>query len=224
VKVQLWQEIVSDFCYYESMIYKFLGIASAVIFIICDFPYLLDALRAKTKPHRVTWGIIVLLNLIGFANQLASGAHNSLWLFVAAIVMSSAIFVASLKNGVGGHTRQDMFAIVACFVGLALWGISNSPLFSIFANMTIAVIALAPTIAKAKKHPETETKIAWSGGTLSALLATISVGTLNWRLLILPMSSTLLQGYMAYILYFRAKYHQPSTVKLFAENELSSVE
>ena len=190
------------------MIYKVLGIASAAIFIICDFPYLLNAWSAKTKPHRVTWGVIVLLNFIGFANQLASGAHNSLWLYVAAILMSCAIFVASLKNGVGGHTKQDMFAIIACFVGLALWGIFRSPLFSIFANIAIATISLLPTIAKAKKHPETETKIAWSGGTVSATLATISVGTLNWRLLILPMSSVLLQGYMTYILYFQSRETQ----------------
>lgn len=183
------------------MIFKLLGIVSAILFIVCDFPYLVDTIKGTTKPHRVTWGGVVLLNIIGFANQLASGASNSLWLFGAAVLMTGAIFLASLRNGVGGHTKQDVIAIIASAVGLALWAIFSNPVFSIFANVFVATVALLPTFAKARKYPETETKIAWSGGALSALLATISVGTLNWQLLLLPGASTLLQGYMVYLLY-----------------------
>lgn len=187
------------------MIYTVLGVASAIIFIVCDIPYLIDTIRAKIKPHRVTWGVVVLLNAIGFANQLASGADNSLWLFGAAVLMTGAIFLASLRTGVGGHTKQDVVAIVASAIGLVLWALFNSPVFSIFANIFVATVALIPTFAKAKRHPETENRLAWSGGALSALLATISVGTLNWHLLILPVTSTLLQGYMVYLLYIVPK-------------------
>lgn len=183
------------------MIYEVLGVASAVLFIACDIPYLIDTIRAKIKPHRVTWGVVALLNTIGFANQLASGADNSLWLFGAAVLMTGIIFLASLRNGVGGHTKQDVVAIITSALGLTLWAISNNPVFSIFANIFVGAVALVPTFAKAKDYPETENRLAWSGGTLSALLATISVGTLNWQLIILPGASTLLQGYMVYLLY-----------------------
>lgn len=185
------------------MIFTILGILSALIFLACDAPYLYDAIKGTIKPHRVTWGVVTALNAIGFANQFASGARNSLWLFGAGTLMTGAIFIASLKNGVGGHTRQDIVALVASLFGIALWFVFKSPLFSIFANAFVAVVALVPSFAKAKKAPETETKIAWSGGTISALLATISVGSLNWRLLLLPAASTLLQTYMVYLLYIR---------------------
>jgi hypothetical protein len=191
------------------MFYEALGILGALVFIACDIPYLIDTIQSKIKPHRVTWGVVFLLNTIGFANQLASGASNSLWLFGAAVLMTGAIFLASLKNGVGGHTKQDIIAIVASAIGLALWALFNSPIFSIFANIFVATVALLPTYTKAKKHPETETKIAWLGGAIGALLATISVGTLNWHLLILPGASTLLQGYMVYILYLRPRRLAP---------------
>jgi hypothetical protein len=186
------------------MLFSTLGILSAIIFLAGDAPYLIDTIRAgRTKPHRVSWGIAFLSNAISFANQWASGATNSLWLFGAATIMVGAIFLASLKNGTGGHSKNDVIATGICLIGLCLWVSFNSPLFSIFANLGVSVIALMPTIAKAKIHPKTETRIAWLMGMISSLMATASVGKLDVKLLILPGAGVLLEGYMVYILYFR---------------------
>lgn len=165
----------------------------------------MDTIKGKTKPERVTWGTVFLLNSIGFANQLASGARNSLWLFGAAVLLTGIIFVLSLFKGVGGHSRLDMFTIVTALAGLGLWIIFDSPTFSIIATLVVGIVALLPTFAKAKKHPETETKITWLLGSMSAFLGLLSVGTLDWRLLILPLNATLLQANMVRILYFGKK-------------------
>lgn len=183
------------------MIFAVLGVLSAVVFIACDIPYLIDAIKAKIKPHRVTWGVVVILNAAGFANQWASGADNSLWLFGAGVLMTGAIFLASLKNGVGGHTKSDIISLIACFVGVGLWLILGSPLFSIFANIAVSFIATLPTFKKARRAPKTETRIAWLGGTISAFLSAVSVGELNVQLLLLPVASVIMQGYMVYLLY-----------------------
>src|SRR5262249_46290544 len=135
------------------MLFVILGIASSLIFLACDFPYLRDTIRAKTKPHRITWAVILLLNVVGFANQLASGARNSLWLFGAGALMTGAIFVASLKNGIGGRSKQDVFAAITCLIGVILWITFKSPVFSIFANLFVAAVAMLPTYAKARKSP-----------------------------------------------------------------------
>lgn len=185
------------------MIFTLLGVLSALIFIVGDIPYLTDTIEGKTKPQRVTWGVVCLLNAIGFANQAASGASNSLWLFGAATLMVGTIFIASLFKGVGGHSKQDIFAIVASLTGVILWVIFDSPIFSIFANIFVATVALIPTYVKAKNDPSSETRIAWLFGAISALLAAISVGEINWQLLVLPSVSTFLQAYMVYLLYIR---------------------
>lgn len=182
-----------------------LGIASAIIFIAGDIPYLRDTLIAKTKPHRVTWGIVTLLNVIGFANQHASGANNSLWIFGAGALMTGLIFLASLKNGVGGRTNSDVLCLVIGLTGVILWVVLKSPVYSILANVLADVAALWPSFKKAKKSPETETRISWLVGGFSALLATISVGKLDWQLLLLPGVGAILQAYMVYILYFEAR-------------------
>ncbi len=191
------------------MFFQLLGILGAVLLIVGDIPYVVDTFKGKTKPHRVTWGIVVLVNGIGFANQLASGASNSLWGFGAATFITGVIFLSSLKFGTGGHSRNDMIALLASLVGVGLWVIFDSPLFSIVANVFVAIISLLPTIAKAKMHPETETKVSWLLGSIASTLTMLSVGALNWRLIILPLVGALLQAYMVYILYFETRNKKP---------------
>jgi len=184
------------------MLFRYIGIASALVFIVGDIPYVSDTFKGKIKPHRITWGIIALLNAIGFANQYASGASNSLWLFGAGTVVTGLIFVGSLRNGVGGRTRTDVTCLAIGLAGIVLWAIFKSPLYSIFANIVADIAALWPTYRKARLHPESETRISWLVGTFSVMLAAISVGRLDWRLLLLPVASIVLQAYIIYLLYF----------------------
>jgi hypothetical protein len=187
------------------MLFAVLGILSAVIFLLGDVPYLKDTLGGSTRPHKVTWGIATLLNAIGFANQYASGATNSLWLFGAGTLMVGAIFLASFKHGTDGLSRQDILCMAVALGGVGLWIILKSPLYSIFANIIAASAALIPSYIKAGRDPESETKISWLVGTASCLLSAVSVGRWDWRLLILPGAETLLQTYMVYLLYIRPR-------------------
>ena len=187
------------------MIFEVLGVLSAVIFLCGDVPYLQDTINKKIKPHRVTWGIVFILNIVGFANQYAAGARNSLWLFGAAVFMTGAIFVASLKNGVGGYAKLDIFSLVTAVIGIILWQTFNSPLLSVATNVLVAVVALIPSFVKARSHPDTENGIAYVGGMISSLLAAISVGKIDVVLLLLPITSVLLQAYMVHLLYVRPR-------------------
>ncbi len=190
------------------MLFTAIGIFSAVLFLIGDYSYFMDTLKGKTRPQRVTWGVAFLLNSIGFANQYASGAGNSLWLFGAAAIATGAIFGASIFKGIGGYSKLDIFAVATTLLGVALWLVFDSPLLSILSMLVVVIVSMTPTIIKAKSHPESETKIAWLFGSISSFLAVISVGELNWVLLILPLNAALVQAYIVYILYFRAKHRR----------------
>lgn len=187
------------------MFLSVVGILSALVFLVCDFPYLSDTIKAKIKPQRVTWGVVFLLNVIGLANQYVSGARNSLWLFAAAVIMTGAIFVASLKNGVGGHAKLDIFSLVLALTGVVLWQTFQSPMLSVLANVTVGLVAMVPTYVKARKHPETENGIAYLGGMISCILAAISVGKWELVLLLLPLSAAVSQSYLVYLLYLRKR-------------------
>ncbi len=187
------------------MLFAILGILSAVVFLIGDVPYFRDTIKGKIKPHRVTWGIACLLNSISFGNQYASGASDSLWIFGAASLATAVIFIASLKNGVGGHSKLDIFAIIMAVLGVGLWAWFDSPVVSVLSVWAVVLVSLIPTFIKARKHPESETRIAWSCGMVSSILAAISVGQLDWVLLLLPINGTIMQAYMVYLLYIRPR-------------------
>ena len=194
------------------MVFAVLGILSAVLFLIGDYVYFRDALKGTTTPQRVTWGVAFFFFFFGSANQYASGASNSLWLFGAAAFATGAIFVVSIFKGVGGHSKLDIFAVVTALLGVVLWAVFDSPLFSIISTLAVVFVSLAPTIIKAKKHPESETRITWLIGSISSFMAVISVGQWNWALLILPLNAALIQAYISYILYVEVRRHREKVV------------
>jgi hypothetical protein len=171
-----------------------LGLLSGILIVIADIPYALNAWKGKTHPHRTTWFIVFLINCINFANQGASGAKNSLLFFVGAISITFIVFVVSLFKGVGGFAKLDIFVLVVVLFGLVLWWLLDSPIVSIVINVVISVFAFAPTFIKAYHRPKSETKITWFLGATSTALAAISVGKLDFALLVIPVYATIQQA------------------------------
>jgi hypothetical protein len=171
-----------------------LGLVSGVLIVIADIPYALNAWKHKTHPHRTTWFIIFLINSINLANQGASGAKNSLLFFVGAVIITFIVFLVSLLRGVGGLAKLDIFVLTAAAIGLFLWWLLDSPLASIIINVFISAFAMLPTFTKAYHRPKSETKITWLIGAISTALAAISVGKLDFALLVIPLYATIQQG------------------------------
>ena len=180
-----------------------LGIAAAILSLSSNIPYILDTIRGVTQPHRVSWGIFFLLNIISLANQAAAGATSSLWLIAAFTLSTFIIFSLSIKNGVGGSSKLDLIALFGSLAGVVVWQLIDSPTASIIANIIAGGIAGFPTMVKAYKKPESETKNKWLFGSIAGLLAALSVGEVNIVLLLLPLDVFLYQGSIYLILVLR---------------------
>ena len=189
-----------------------LGIAAAVLSLSSNIPYILDTIKGVTQPHRVSWGIFFLLNIISLANQAAAGATSSLWLIGAFTLSTLTIFSLSIKNGVGGSSKLDLIALFGSLAGVIVWQLIDSPTASIVANIIAGGIAGFPTIVKAYRKPESETKIKWFFGAIAGLLAALSVGELNVVLLLLPLDVFLYQGSIVVILILRDSKKRRSRV------------
>lgn len=191
--------------------YIALGIISGLLIVIADIPYAIDSLKGKTKPHRITWGTICLLNIIAIANQSASGARGSVGFFVGAAFATFLIFLISIFKGTGGYAKLDIACLAGVIIGLWLWYIFDSPSASIYANFIVATFAMLPTIQKAYKYPQTETKITWILGAISAAFAVWAVNSSNLILYLLPVYSVLVQLFIYTILTVRvSKNYQKS--------------
>lgn len=195
------------------MFLTLLGILGGLLIVIADIPYAVNAYKRKTHPHRVTWLIIVLLNAISIANQSASGAKNSLLFFIGATAITSIVFVISLFRGVGGYSKLDIVVLAGALSGLALWQILGSPLASIIANVAGLSIAFIPTFMKAYYDPASETKITWIIGAVSTTLTGLSVGKLDYALLIMPVFSTFQQASLWLLIEIRERQLASAAVK-----------
>jgi len=177
-----------------------LGILAGILSLASNVPYIIDTVKGKTKPHRVTWGIFFLLNIIFLGNQLAAGATSSIWLVVAFTLSTFIIFSLSLRFGVGGTTKLDIILLFGALSGVVVWQMMDAPVASIIANILVATIASIPTYKKAWSQPGTETTISYSVGALAASLSAISIGKPDIVLLLLPVYSAVYQGSIAAIL------------------------
>lgn len=165
---------------------EILGISSGMLIAISCIPYIRDILLHKTKPQRATWLIWAVLLTISFVAQVFEGGTWSLittgvdWLGVV------IIFFFSIKYGMGGTSKLDKVSLLGAGIGLFFWYITNEPLYALLITVFIDFIAGMLTILKTYKSPETETFIAYIICGTGGLLGAISVGEMNFPLLLFP--------------------------------------
>ena len=148
--------------------------SSGIIGALGTLPYLWGIYKGSVKPHRVSWLIWGTLTIINFFSQYAGGARESLIFTGQSAFWRILIFVMSLKKGVGGHTRLDLFCIIGAIVGLILWKLTDSPLLSLFINIAIDAIGCIPTIKKIYLQPRSEGLTTFVSGMFSALFGVLA--------------------------------------------------
>ena len=182
-----------------------IGYLSGFLGLFANVPYIIDTLRGKTQPHRISWLVFLLINLINVANQLAVGASHSLWLTVGFCVSQAIIVFLAFRNGIGGFKKLDIICLIGAVIGMGLWMYFQTPIVSIIANIVAATIALVPTLVKAYKQPQTETKVSWGLGAVAALMGAVAVGSFTIELLLFPVYSCAAQLLVYMVLVAREK-------------------
>lgn len=165
---------------------QFFGIASGILITVSSVPYIIDILKKKTKPERASWFIWLVLSSIAFFSQLAEGADWSLILTGADAFAIACIFLLSLQRGSGGFTKKDIFALAASAVGLCLWYFTQHAYYAIFITLLIDMTATVLTVIKTYEDYTSETMSMWLLDAIAGILSTISVGEMNFILLIYP--------------------------------------
>jgi len=162
------------------------GLASGILTSVAYIPYVRDIFLSKTRPQRVTWLIYSVLGGIAFFSQLAKGASNSLWLPAIETLVTSLIFLLSIKYGVGGFSRKDYITIFAAGLGLLGWYFAKDAANALYIVIFVDVVGTWPTLVKSYKDPARETLSTWVLITIGGLLAVLSVGKINFILLLYP--------------------------------------
>lgn len=157
-------------------------ILGAILNILGGLSYIIDTLKGKVKPNRVTWGLWALAPLIAFAAEIKQGVGlQSLLTFVVGF-NPLLIFLASFinKKSYWNIGRLDIICAILSLAGLTLWLITRvgniAILFSIFADALAAV----PTVVKSYKAPETEDFKVYLLAAINAGITLLTIKTWNF--------------------------------------------
>ena len=156
-------------------------ILGAIIAAAGSVSYLIDTLKGKVKPNRVSFLLWSLAPLIAFFAEIKQGVGiQALMTFVVGF-LPFTIFIASFvnKKAVWNLTGFDLMCGALSIVGLVLWYITKSGNIAIIFSILADGLAALPTVVKSFNYPETESAWPYFTSTISGILTLLTVKVWN---------------------------------------------
>jgi hypothetical protein len=154
-----------------------------VIFVtIGTIGYLIETVKGKIRPNRVSFFMWSVAPLIAFAAQIGQGVGIQSLFTLMVGILPLTIFIATFvnKKAVWGLTKFDFICGVLSAVGLTLWLITKVGNIAIFFSILADGLASIPTITKSFKHPETERAWPWLVSDLGGLVTILTIKKWNF--------------------------------------------
>jgi hypothetical protein len=180
-----------------------LGLLAGVVGIADSIPYVRDTVRGSTRPHRRTWLIWSVLAIVVCLSQRADGASWSLVMAAAQAVLTSVIFLLSIRRGEGGLSPADVLMLTLAGGGVIGWIVADEPVIATACVVVADLIGAAMMVPKTYRDPGSETLATFALASLSGALAAGAVGTLDTSLLLYPVYYCLANGALAVLIYYR---------------------
>lgn len=159
--------------------FVFLG---AAIGIAGGLSYLIDTIKGKVKPNKVTWLLWALAPLIAFTAQIQEGVGLESVLTFSVRIMPLLIFVASFFNKKSEWKLCKFDIICGSFsvLGIIAWIITNDAILAILFAIIADGLASLPTIVKSWKEPETENSLAFLTAGINSAIALLIIKDWNF--------------------------------------------
>lgn len=164
------------------MIPEYFVIVGAVISAFGGMSYLLDTLKGRVKPNKVTFFLWAVAPLIAFVAELQKGVGiQSLMTFMVGFIPLS-IFLASFLNKKADWkiTRFDLSCGAISVLGIISWLITQEGNVAIFFGILADGFASIPTIVKAYRFPETETVWPYTSAMINGIITLLTIATWNF--------------------------------------------
>ncbi len=152
-------------------------IVGVVIGFLGGLSYLIDTIKGRVKPNRVSYLLWALAPLIAFVAQLKEGVGiQSLLTFSVGFVPLS-IFIASFfnKKSEWKLTRFDLVCGALSVAGLILWLITRIGIVAIIFSIAADALAGIPTVVKSYRFPETESAWPYFAASISAMFTLLTI-------------------------------------------------
>jgi uncharacterized membrane protein len=133
-------------------------IVGAIIATAGSLSYLIDTLKGKVKPNRVSFLLWSIAPLIAFFAEIKQGVGIQALMTFTVGILPLTIFIASFvnKKAVWNLTGFDLICGALSVVGLVLWFITKSGNIAIIFSILADALAALPTVVKSFNYPEAE--------------------------------------------------------------------
>jgi hypothetical protein len=182
-----------------------LGVGAGVVSLVDPVPYIRDVLRGTTRPHRGTWLIWSVLSAVAFAAQWAGDGGWSLLMIGTQTVSITAVFLLSIRRGVGGVAPPDLALLCVAGCGVVGWLLLSEPLVATVCVVVSDVCGVLLMLPKAWRDPWSETASSFTLAGFSGLMSAGAVGATAVDLLLYPLYFAVANGVTAGIIVARRR-------------------
>lgn len=123
--------------------------------------YLVNTVKGRVKPNRVSFLLWSVIPMIAFLAQIDQGVGIASLMTFSTGFLPLTVFIASFfnKEAEWKLTKFDIVCGILSVLGLILWMITKVGNIAIVFSIVADALAAVPTLVKAYKYPGTE--IAW---------------------------------------------------------------
>ncbi|MCR4329179.1 MAG: hypothetical protein NUV65_01380 [Candidatus Roizmanbacteria bacterium] len=148
---------------------------SSTIALISPIVYSIAIFKGKAKPHRTTRLVLLIITSLTTASLFAQ--HNTVAIYLAAVLtlQSIAIFILSIKYGMGGWGKTDVLCLLLALLGILLWKITDNPRIALYFAIGADFTGVIPTILKTYRLPHTEVWTYYMLGIFAALFSLMAI-------------------------------------------------
>ena len=139
--------------------------------------YLVNTVKGRVRPNRVTFLMWSFVPFIAFSAQIQQGVGIEALMTFSTGFLPLTVFIASFANKASEWklTRFDVVCGILSLVGLVLWMITKVGNIAIFFSIVADALAAVPTVVKAWKYPETEIAWPWIATVFGVLLTLLTL-------------------------------------------------
>ena len=144
--------------------------------------YLVDTVKGKVKPNRVSFLLWSIAPFIAFAAQIKQGVGLESLMTFSTGFLPLTVFIASFVNKKAEWkvTKFDVVCGVLSVVGLILWLVTKVGNVAITFGILADALAAIPTIVKAYKYPDTEIAWPWIATVFGVVLTLLTLSELTF--------------------------------------------
>jgi hypothetical protein len=157
-------------------------IIGTLIGAIGSLAYLVDTVRGKVKPNRVSFLLWSIAPFIAFAAQIKQGVGLESLMTFSTGFLPLTTFIASFANKKAEWriTKFDLICGALSIFGLILWLITKVGNIAITFSILADALAAIPTLVKAYKYPDTELAWPWIATDFGVVLTLLTLKGLTF--------------------------------------------